>query len=284
MQAVPAVRYAFGVVGLAAAVAIILGIIRDPKIAFFGIAFMFVLMFILVIFANAAKAIPGIRALVAFLAWATSLLFVATLLAVFTSYVFGIPQTFAQYLRGEKPPPPDSKSDAGLKKTVALLDSASPDLVFDDRTRLERLTNANDIYTVLLPIKEIGDIRTFLVSPTNWNMQPEVIKYNPDLLIIHRSCFEGTTNNLKTDDERFDQFLRDMAKTKSKIFVYTRSNILANESAKAEWIHQTETLIPALKGRISLFTFRRDWQKTFRDNDVVANELRYQVRAILGLA
>src|SRR5262245_827197 len=111
IQSVPAVKYASGVLGIAAAVAITLGIIRDPKIAFFGIAFMLGLMFILVIFAYAAKETPGIRWLAALLAWAIAILFVATLIAVFTSFVFGIPRTFAAYLRREETGDPKTYQD-----------------------------------------------------------------------------------------------------------------------------------------------------------------------------
>jgi len=100
IKSVPAVKYASGIVGIAAAVAIVLGIIRDPKIAFFGIAIMLALMFILVIFAYASKDIPGIRWIAALLAWGIAILFIGTLIAVFTSFVFGVPKTFAQYLTG----------------------------------------------------------------------------------------------------------------------------------------------------------------------------------------
>jgi hypothetical protein len=115
IRAVPSVRYALAVAGIGATVAIILGFIRDPKIAVFGIIITIGLMFILVIFSHAAKDLPGVRWLAATLAWSTTLLFIASLLSVFTAFVFGQPETLAKYFRGinrqdgqgdDKRPPP----------------------------------------------------------------------------------------------------------------------------------------------------------------------------------
>jgi hypothetical protein len=49
ITAVPSVRYALGVAGIAAAVSIILGFIKDPEIAVFGILITIGLMYLLVI-------------------------------------------------------------------------------------------------------------------------------------------------------------------------------------------------------------------------------------------
>ncbi|MGH9823083.1 MAG: hypothetical protein ACREDR_07530 [Blastocatellia bacterium] len=100
VKAVPAVKYATGIAGVAAAVAIVLGFTRDPKIATFGVMIMIALMFVLVIFAYATKNLPGIKWLAAFMAWAIAVLFVVALACVFSAVAFDVPASLAQYLKG----------------------------------------------------------------------------------------------------------------------------------------------------------------------------------------
>lgn len=95
IKAVPAIRYALGVAGVAATVAIILGFVKDIKIAFFGITTTIALMVVLVVFSHLVKDLPGKRWLAALLAWTITLLFIALLILVFTSFVFGFPQKLA---------------------------------------------------------------------------------------------------------------------------------------------------------------------------------------------
>ncbi len=55
IKAVPAVRYALGIAGVAAAVSIVAGLGMDYRVAVFGTLIMFGLMFILVMFSSFAK-------------------------------------------------------------------------------------------------------------------------------------------------------------------------------------------------------------------------------------
>jgi hypothetical protein len=83
VKAVPAVKYASGVVGIAAAVAIIIGIVgHDLRIAIFGPLVMLVLMVILLLFAKLAGTtqIPSLRAALVFIIWASLLLSFGSLL------------------------------------------------------------------------------------------------------------------------------------------------------------------------------------------------------------
>jgi hypothetical protein len=104
IRKVPAVRYALGVAGVAAAVALILGLLRDIRIAFFGIAFAFALMVVLLIFSHMVQDLPGKRWMAAFLAWIVITLFSAMLITTFTSIVFGFPQKFALFWQADKEP------------------------------------------------------------------------------------------------------------------------------------------------------------------------------------
>jgi hypothetical protein len=77
VKAVPAVRYSLGVAGLGATVAIVLGLLKDPKIAVFGVVITIALMFVLVVFSGALKDLPGKRWLVAMTAWTVTILLLA---------------------------------------------------------------------------------------------------------------------------------------------------------------------------------------------------------------
>jgi hypothetical protein len=54
-KAVPAVKFALGIAGVAAAVAIVMGLIKDPKVAVFGTIIMLGLMCILLVFSRIAR-------------------------------------------------------------------------------------------------------------------------------------------------------------------------------------------------------------------------------------
>jgi hypothetical protein len=104
IRKVPAVRYALGIAGVAAAVALVLGLLRDIRIAFFGIAFALALMIVLLIFSHMVQDLPGKRWMAAFLAWIVITLFSAMLVTTFTSIIFGFPQKFALFWQANKEP------------------------------------------------------------------------------------------------------------------------------------------------------------------------------------
>ncbi len=102
IRKVPAVRYALGIAGIAAAVALIVGLLRDIRIAFFGIAFTLALMVVLLIFSHMVEDLPGKKWMAAFLAWIVITLFSGMLVSTFTSFMFGFPQKFALFLQTNK--------------------------------------------------------------------------------------------------------------------------------------------------------------------------------------
>jgi hypothetical protein len=102
IEAVPAIRYALGLAGVAAAVAIILGFISSIKIAFFGIVFTVALMVVLVVFSHIVQDLPGKRWMAALLSWVIILLFSAVLIVTFTSFAFGIPERLVAFWAANK--------------------------------------------------------------------------------------------------------------------------------------------------------------------------------------
>ena len=111
-------------------------------------------------------------------------------------------------------PAPDSIS----RPLVVLMDSTLPQVVYDSLTRSQGGTNSDDISEIIddLPIR-ITTEKTSLI----WRREEQVRKMEPDLIVIHLSCFYERTNVLDSD-ERFRSFLRYMKNSKTKFLVYTR--------------------------------------------------------------
>jgi len=127
LKAVPATKYALGIAGVAATVAIVLGILGSPTLAFIGISVMIAGSTVLLVFANLARERPKtFRRPAQVIMWATTLLFVATLVVLFTSFFFGKPldlkpsNSDAQSERsGQRPA--DGSSNSNLRLTIDQL-------------------------------------------------------------------------------------------------------------------------------------------------------------------
>lgn len=117
---VPVVKYALGVAGIAAAIAIIRTLISDLRVAVFGIILMLVLMTVLFIFAKVtAIASKEIRLAAIILMWFSLLLTIASASLLFTSVFFDWPINLKRMISGQsvvtdKPP---VKSEVAPEKT-----------------------------------------------------------------------------------------------------------------------------------------------------------------------
>lgn len=91
-EAVPATKWAVGVVGLAAAAAIILSVTKSPIFGVVGIAGVFVAMIALFVFSRLlAVAAAATRPAAVFLMWFMVVVFTATITCLFTSAFFNAP-------------------------------------------------------------------------------------------------------------------------------------------------------------------------------------------------
>lgn len=113
IKAVPAVKYALGVAGVAAAVAIVAGLINDVTIAVLGTVIMMSLMFVLVIFAHFVKnAASHYKPLAIFMSWAVVILTTGTSFLIFTGFFFSWPRPLDAYVRVT--PVPDPSISPGI--------------------------------------------------------------------------------------------------------------------------------------------------------------------------
>lgn len=100
INAVPAVKYALGIAGVAASLALAAAFFSNTRAALFGVAAMLVLMTLLVIFAvltKLAKQELRIPALV--LTWTVLLVFVGSTILTFTSVFFSRPKPFSTLMQ-----------------------------------------------------------------------------------------------------------------------------------------------------------------------------------------
>ncbi len=112
VKAVPSIRYALGIGGIIAVIAIVFSFGIDAKVAIFGTIIMLVLMVVLVIFASLVRK-PGasfsLPALI--LTWFSLALFMAASLLLFTSAFWAAPLDLRTFISA-----PKQASDASLGK------------------------------------------------------------------------------------------------------------------------------------------------------------------------
>jgi len=100
IQAVPAVKYALGVAGIVAAVAIVTSFGIDLRIAGFGAVITFVLMVALVVFAKISKTPSGDLVVPArVMMWSFLVLLIATAVLLFSSVFFRWPIDLQEWLK-----------------------------------------------------------------------------------------------------------------------------------------------------------------------------------------
>jgi hypothetical protein len=111
-RAVPAVKFALGVAGIAAAVALVVGIIKSPAVAVFGTIIMLGLMFVLLVFSSIArKSRSAPTQIFAYVLTAFFVLMImTTTFFLFTSAFFSYPRAinFLDPIPAATPSPPPS--------------------------------------------------------------------------------------------------------------------------------------------------------------------------------
>jgi hypothetical protein len=96
IEAVPAVKYALGVAGIAAVVAIILGFHLNSQVAVFGTLIVIGLMFVLVVFSNLSQRPDNnLHGPATVLVWFYTVTVMASTVLFITSYFWGLPVNLA---------------------------------------------------------------------------------------------------------------------------------------------------------------------------------------------
>ncbi len=173
---------------------------------------------------------------------------------------------------------------------VVLMDSTHPQRIYDAVTRAEGGTNADDLTNLLrdLPVVLVKEN-----TSATWNREDEVLRQNPQLIVVHRSCFYDATFGGDAElgrltaplaMDKFDMFIGYIGQghSSTKFFVYSRGAWQDDPQNQRRWVASVEARFPALKGRVFTWQVPRD-RATYRNPDTAA-EIREKVVALLGLA
>ena len=268
IKAVPAVKWALGVGGIASVVAIVAAFGIDVRVAGIGVVIMIPLMMLLVVFARAATLTgQAMRTPALVLAWFVLIVFMAVSAALVTSVFFDRPVPLRHWLSRISP------AETTTSKTVIIMDSSLPGVVYSSPGREPGTTNFNDLFDLLrgLPGFQLNILRE-LTYPT-WLRDDEIRKQNPDLIILHASCFYSETTP-SDPSERLTSFLHAMEPTRTKFLIYSRD--AAAETALAD-----SGTSATLKGRLSFYVVRGGSAASFRDPKT-ARDFKERVASLLS--
>jgi hypothetical protein len=169
IEAVPAMRYALAVAGLAAVVSIIVTILGlDPRVAIIGALVVIALMFLLLVFSSVTRGrqSPSLRLLAVLLAWAYSILTFGSTVLLASSFLFGVPLEL-QPIRAPSGPRLDAPTIL-----VHVIDSAGGPIVGAhvtvDGHRFDEVTKNDGNVRAGLPGVTIGQPVTVRVRATGF--------------------------------------------------------------------------------------------------------------------
>jgi hypothetical protein len=174
VKAVPSVKYALGIAGVVAAVAIIQAFRIGYRVAFFGAIVMFVLMVLLFIFAKLTRtAQRHFVAPVVVLMWSFLLLAIGTACLLFTSVFFRFPLDLRNWLKSNSIA---QGSDRGAEPALSMvLAKGVPSAPAQPRRSLElgfEILAMRDGTDLFVPLDEGGELASsvddycILVSPS----------------------------------------------------------------------------------------------------------------------
>jgi nucleoside phosphorylase len=163
---------------------------------------------------------------------------------------------------------------------VALMDSWLPNCIYDEADRALGRTNAD---TIRDNLKEHINCH-FMKEATNldWDGEEQVARFDPDLIIIHMSCFTG--RRIPETKKKLYAFLKHLSKsTRSKFLVYTRECAPEDPEEIRQLSNELESIVTDDQwiGRTVLFRIPLGRQ-TFKDKGTVA-DLRQHTMNMLGL-
>ena len=270
VKAVPAVKWALGIGGIASVVAIVAAFGLDLRVVGLGVVIMIPLMMLLVLFARAASLTgKAMRIPALVLTWFVLIVFMAVSATLVTSVFLDRPVRLRHWF-GDT-----AGSETAASKTVVIMDSSLPGVVYRSPVHELGTTNFDDLYNLLrgLPEFQLNIIRE-LTYPT-WLRDDEIRKQNPDLIILHASCFYSETTPADPL-ERLTSFLQAMEATRTKFLIYSRD--AGSETSLAQLDTSTK-----LKGRLSFYFVRGGPDANFRDPKT-AREFKARVVSLLSPA
>jgi hypothetical protein len=160
---------------------------------------------------------------------------------------------------------------------VMMMDSPNPALVYDEETIAANGTNADVISDILadLPVRKQKET----VGP-EWRRDEDVLKFRPDLIIIHFSAFDPRRGF--TPKDRFKVLVKFLADTPTKLLIYSRRPGGPLREQVDSILEDLYAEHPGLKQRIYTFSVSDYGPQHWRDR-VTGSQLKLMVKDILKL-
>ena len=158
---------------------------------------------------------------------------------------------------------------------IVMMDSSHPARVYDPATLKAGGTNADDLTDVLrdLPVELVKE-----TSSTSWRREDQLLRENPSIFLVHRSCFyDATLLGEPALDEKYAGLLYPPAADKLEVLlgyialaspgtrfvVYSRGS-WKTDADKNAWVVGMTQRFPKLKGRLVAYKVPLD-RATYRN-------------------
>jgi hypothetical protein len=149
-------------------------------------------------------------------------------------------------------------------KKVVVMDN--PVLVYDEQTRDSNGNNIDDITKILQDRSTTTldvEVEPISTNTGNWDFNALVVRKNPDLIIVHASCFYKVTN-IRDPEGKFRDFLRHVGTylPNTKLLIYSRAFERITREDIARYERESN-----LSGRVKTFPVPGGTQASFRRRD-----------------
>ena len=175
--------------------------------------------------------------------------------------------------------PGQAAGDPGSEEPplVILMDSHHPARVYDEETRAANATNADVLSDVLLdlPIRRQRES----IGP-EWHRDEELLRFNPDLIVIHYSGFrQGDGSGPR---ERLRLLISFFGESDTQFLIYSRAVEAELRGRMDDLLADLDAAHPGLLERVSVFGLddygSRSWL-----SPLTTNPLKLRVKQILRI-
>lgn len=175
-----------------------------------------------------------------------------------------------------------TQSDAGgpgqdALPLVILMDSHHPKRVYDEQTRAANATNADVLSDVLLdlPVRRQRES----IGP-EWHRDEEILRFAPDLIVIHYSGFRQEDSS--GPRERLRLFISYFVEAETSFLIYSRGDGAWLRESMETLLADLEAEHPGLLGRINVFSLTDHGPPSWL-SPLTTNPFKLEVKEILGI-
>lgn len=115
------------------------------------------------------------------------------------------------------------------RRLVLIVDGYSDAVIYDRDKHGGRGTNIDELSPALSGIDNVV-VMAELVHP-DWHRHDEIIKLDPDLVVVHLSAFRGGQRANDRSEELLVEFLGALGASDAKVLVYSRSPSISSNAA-----------------------------------------------------